>query len=499
MLSLGPRDDWPDSEIALDASNVSVWSSWRQLPGELVAVVLQHLCEEARWIRDSPRGTPALDQRFLGLCSLTCRRWAEGIRPVLFSEVILDSGERARAFSVLLRSPVAVPKPLRTVVRKITLVIRKDSRPWMYHVWVLFRNGILPIHQPITLDISCLRVDQEPEENWNGKGDESILDVGFPRKLPSMRPIRLRTFQLNNLRFRSHETLLSNSFTYYCPHEVILKEIQWPKNVAVSAPAGHLLARLSSHTTQEVLVRRTTAISPLIWSLITPHEPTPGITRQLLYVNGAQIDAVMGIFRLFSDECECWNCKGLKHEWAYRLQVHAGTHPPAFEGICSPILLDPADATTRYLRLNCLPAHIVTVEVQPIGTISRVCLAMEGTADLVLPSNIPTSAPTPVIFGGMLKRFDDLCALLDDTVGEVVIAIIRPDDRQAVWAGVTGAERAMYDLRDQMPSMARRQRLVFRLSKQTWSELHSRQIFHSALEGVFEHDGRYWTTVTLDD
>ena len=142
---------------------------------------------------------------------------------------------------------------------------------------------------------------------------------------------------------------------------------------------------------------------------------------------------------------------------------------------------------------------MVTVEVQQTGTVSRVCLVTEWTRDLLPPTNDSTPSTAGIVARSMQKSFDRLCASLTSTIREVVIAVIRPEDDPAVLAGVKGVERAMYDLRNNMPTMARQRRLAFRLSKQTWDELHSGQIFHTALEDVFTHESRYWTNVSLDD
>ena len=96
-------------------------------------------------------------------CSLTCRVWAIHIRPLIFSEVVLRSQEKTRTFSELIRSPVVVPVPLREAVRKIKLVVDDESHPWMYHVWTLLRDYILPFLESIDFTIkgSLPKADSE--------------------------------------------------------------------------------------------------------------------------------------------------------------------------------------------------------------------------------------------------------------------------------------------------------------------------------------------------
>ena len=138
-------------------------------------------------------------------CSLTCRVWAIHIRPLIFSEVVLRSQEKTRTFSELIRSPVVVPVPLREAVRKIKLVVDDESHPWMYHVWVLLlRDAILPNLQSITVAISGKSTDPP----MGRSKCETLLDIGFPRTLPCVNPLRLNMLHLDSLKFRSCEFFL---------------------------------------------------------------------------------------------------------------------------------------------------------------------------------------------------------------------------------------------------------------------------------------------------
>ncbi|KIP02261.1 hypothetical protein PHLGIDRAFT_130828 [Phlebiopsis gigantea 11061_1 CR5-6] len=140
-------------------------STAANLPGELVELVLKSLCSY----------DPAVDNRWkassfdssLGRCSLTCRHWATHIRPVLFRKVDILSEDEARAFAFFVRSSVAIPRPLRMVIRKIELSVYKtsDFRPWMYYIWALLRDIELPNLQEINLAIRGTMV----------RGDESVI------------------------------------------------------------------------------------------------------------------------------------------------------------------------------------------------------------------------------------------------------------------------------------------------------------------------------------
>ncbi|KIP06074.1 hypothetical protein PHLGIDRAFT_19535 [Phlebiopsis gigantea 11061_1 CR5-6] len=57
----------------------------------------------------------------------------------------------------------------------------------------------------------------------------------------------------------------------------------------------------------------------------------------------------------------------------------------------------------------------------------------------------------------------------------------------------------MHKLRDQMPIMARRHRLVFRMSRKYAYDSHKEDIkYETVLGHVFEHDSPYWKNIDID-
>ena len=186
----------PDLETdCLRSIDSSVFLPWNAagLPGELLTIIIQYL-RSSIW-------ETSFRASLLRSCSLTCRDWAAYIRPVLLSTVTLRSRKKALAFSALVRSPaVMTPGLLRDAVHTIRLQINKNSRPWMYHVWVLLRGSILPNLKRIDFEIKGQDIFNESE--LGRSICEVLLDIGLPRILPSMHPIRLHTLTLRNQTFR---------------------------------------------------------------------------------------------------------------------------------------------------------------------------------------------------------------------------------------------------------------------------------------------------------
>ena len=96
----------------------------------------------------------------------------------------------------------------------------------------------------------------------------------------------------------------------------------------------------------------------------------------------------------------------------------------------------------------------------------------------------------------MLRRLDRLCESLSDTLREVVIALF-PRMRQTI----KNIVKPMRGLRDQMPSMARRQRLVFRMSRKCAEEYDDDYYdaeCETARRHVFMRDNPHWRGIMLD-
>ena len=112
------------------------------------------------------------------------------------------------------------------------------------------------------------------------------------------------------------------------------------------------------------------------------------------------------------------------------------------------------------------------------------------------PRSLPAPSTTePVAFNSMLMHLDRLCEALGDTLREVVVATFcQESDRWQVHTVNT-----MYELRNQMPFMAKQQRLSFRMSRWTYRELRSSGRHDTVLKNVFERDGGCWENVVLDD
>ena len=217
------------------------------------------------------------------------------------------------------RSPVIVPGPLRDVVRDIRLEMDENSRPWMYYIWALLRDGVLLNIQSIDLRISGDR-DKALQERWDKSEIFSLLDIGLPRTLPSAHPIHLRTLDLRRLKFRSHAALL-RCLAYHHTERIYCDQVEWPGESVISPLPRYPSSRLG--LPKQVRVSSCTAISPFVWSIITPYRYGPRMTPRLLYIRPAQINIVLGIIRLFSDECECKECKWTKWR-VHRLRVDEG-------------------------------------------------------------------------------------------------------------------------------------------------------------------------------
>ena len=302
-----------DSETGLQRfDDVSVSSKGAQVPGKLLSSILEYLRPERE---DGPF------EPLLARCSLTCRHWAVHIRPHIFRRVHLTSEKRVRAFSALARSSVVVPAPLRETVRHLVIEMDNISRPWLYHAWALSSSNLLPkVEETYLFVISKADSDERllTGSPVSRRKSEVLLDIGLPRKLPSTRPLVLHTLYLHNLWFRSRASFF-RSFDLHSPSTVRCTEVRWPDESPV-VPAG----RLKLHRLEAICTKECTAVMPFIQGLVTTQQPSPRATQQLLHIHGTQIDAVMGIFRLFSDECECRQCQGTaRTEW-YKLYIYPG-------------------------------------------------------------------------------------------------------------------------------------------------------------------------------
>ena len=276
-----------------------------QVPEELLAIIPQHLANSRfGWGFDWS----------LAQCSLTCRYWAAHIRPVIFRRVTLRSEKMVRAFTALFRSPIAVPGPLGGSVRYLEIKIDNTGRPWLFHVWALLRDGMLPNIERIDMSI-------DGANSQDSRRNDALLDIGLPRRLPSARPIQLDNLTLHNLQFSSYKALVRNLRLHF-PKYIFCEEVQW----LGGSRAGHLHPRLSLDGLEKVTVKKCTAVFPFIQSAVVTHTPSPGAVRRGLQIGEGQIDAAMDILRLFSDECTCGKCVDLGKGWWYELKVYPGMY-----------------------------------------------------------------------------------------------------------------------------------------------------------------------------
>ena len=143
------------------------------------------------------------------------------------------------------------------------------------------------------------------------------------------------------------------------------------------------------------------------------------------------------------------------------------------------------------------------MQIEPAGTVSRISIIMDKTSTF-LPSgdDLPSAQSTaaPIAPDSMLTRLDRLCESLGDTLREVVIALFPylEDKFQALQADPV---KPMRGLRDQMPSMARRQRLVFRMSRKSCEECgdYYGDECETARRHVFVRDSPHWRDAVLED
>ena len=100
----------------------------------------------------------------------------------------------------------------------------------------------------------------------------------------------------------------------------------------------------------------------------------------------------------------------------------------------------------------------------------------------------------------MLTRLDRLCESLGDTLHEVVFALLPLRDVRFK-ALQTYLAKTMHGLCDQMPRMARRQRLVLRMSRKSCEEFgdYYGDECETARRHVFVRASPHWRDAVLED
>ena len=165
-------------------------------------------------------------------------------------------------------------------------------------------------------------------------------------------------------------------------------------------------------------------------------------------------------------------------------------------------LLDLTDHARRCLSLGPTNIHTLIVQIEPTGIISRMSLIIDDVTNFLpsgddLPSTQSTAAP--IAPDSILTRIDRLCETLGDTLREVVIALF-PGTENDFKALQADPVKPIRGLRDQMPSMARRQRLVFRMSRksgQDYGDYYGDE-FETARRHVLMRNSPHWRDIALD-
>ena len=156
------------------------------------------------------------------------------------------------------------------------------------------------------------------------------------------------------------------------------------------------------------------------------------------------------------------------------------------------------------MSLGLCGAHTLTIQIEPTGTVSRISLMTHQVSNF-LPSsdNFPFAQSTAALIApdSMLTRLDRLCESLGDTLREVVIALF-PLGKDYLEELQADPVKPMRGLRDQMPSMARRQRLVFRMSRksgQDYGVYYANDEQEFARRHIFMRSSPHWRDILLDN
>ena len=87
--------------------------------------------------------------------------------------------------------------------------------------------------------------------------------------------------------------------------------------------------------------------------------------------------------------------------------------------------------------------------------------------------------------------------MLFRSLSEVVIAFLLDEEDELR----TQADqfKLMRRLRDQMPSMVRQRRVIFRVSKERREKYEDHSVWESLWQDIFTRGSPYWKDITLDD
>lgn len=140
------------------------------------------------------------------------------------------------------------------------------------------------------------------------------------------------------------------------------------------------------------------------------------------------------------------------------------------------------------------------MQIGPTGVVSR--LRLETSHASIFPSSARNlhydqSFAAPIVLEGTFTRLDRLCESLSDTLREVTIGLDRPGTGGAT-AQADHLTTTLRRLRDQMPNMARRHRLVFSVLTNDLPAASDDGMYSGAARDLFKGDGQCYSNVALE-
>lgn len=222
-----PLDQFPGTNLTkpLFADSMA-----KRIPPELFERIIWHLNAEYNKLMEPLEMVSPWDKessnmkQHLGLCSLTCKYWANNIRPYMFARLALRSRSDALFFIELLKATYSHTTNIRFHLTRLHLqmTLPLSEAPWIHlvllHICRLQERDRVHIFLDIT---GASTADLSPR---------SILQ-GLPRPLPPTCMWRIDTLTLENLRFTRFEDLLP-FVACLRSNYIALKSVSW----APSAP-----------------------------------------------------------------------------------------------------------------------------------------------------------------------------------------------------------------------------------------------------------------------
>jgi hypothetical protein len=185
------------------------YSTAVELPSELIRSILDQLVARNPGIR--LRGS----KRGLAACSLTCRHWAEVIRPVIFYSIALREPDDITQLLEFFDSGSSVGPPLSNCIEELGLHVNTTalvtSMSCIHHYYRLIKR--IPAHHAVMLTIyndqpTIAQAISEPPRHLEIRGLLKVLSSSLPKTLPgALFPISILT--LSGLRLRSVADLVN--------------------------------------------------------------------------------------------------------------------------------------------------------------------------------------------------------------------------------------------------------------------------------------------------